>query len=45
MKNKSHKNMSNKRGPKIDPRGTPNKNYSHELNSKFIFVLCFLLDK
>ena len=45
MKNKSHKNMLNKRSPKIDPWGTPNKISSHELNSKFIFVLCFLFAK
>ena len=38
MKNKSHKNMLNKRGPKIDPCGTPNKTSSHEQNSEFIFI-------
>ena len=38
MKNKSHKKILNKRGPKIDPGGTPNKIYSHELNSEFIWV-------
>ena len=42
MKNKSHKNMLNKRGTKIDSWGTPNKISSHELKSEFIFVLCFL---
>ena len=45
MKNKPHENMLNKRGPKIDPGGTPNKISSHELNSEFILVLCFLFDK
>ena len=45
MKNKSQKNMLNKRGPKIDPCGHPNKISSHELNSDFILVLCFLFDE
>ena len=45
MKNKLYKNMLNKRGPKIDPWGTSNKIFSHELNSEFILVLCFLFDK
>ena len=45
MKNKSHKNMLNKRGPKIDPCGNLYKISSHGLNSEFIFVLCFLFDK
>ena len=45
MKNKSHKNLLNKRGPKIAPCGSPSKISFHELNSEFIFVLCFLFDK
>ena len=45
MNNKSLGNMLNKRGPKIDPCGTPNKISSHELNPVFIFVFCFLFDK
>ena len=40
MKNKSRKKMLNKRGPKIDPWGTPNKISSHELYAEFILVLC-----
>lgn len=40
MKNKSQKNMLNKRGPKIDPWGTPNK-----ISSQFILVLYLRFDK
>ena len=39
MKNKSHKKILNKRGPKIVPYGTPNKASSHDLNSEFVLVL------
>ena len=45
MKNKLHKKTLNKRGRKIDHRGSPNKIYSRELNSEFILLLCFLFDK
>ena len=31
MKKRTHKNVLNKRGPKIDPWGTPNKISSHQL--------------
>ena len=37
--------MLNKRGPKNDRCGTPNKISSLELNSEFDLVLCFLFDK
>ena len=40
MKNNSHKHMLNKRGPKSDPWGTPNKISSHELYAEFILILC-----
>ena len=36
---KSHKKLLNKRDPKIDPWGTPNKISSHELYAEFILVL------
>ena len=39
MKNKSHKKILNKRGPKIDPWGTPSKISSHDLHAEFILVL------
>ena len=45
MKNISHENILNKRGPKTDPCGTPNNFFFCGLNSKFILVLCFLFDK
>ena len=45
MKNKSHKKMLNKRGPKIDPWGTLCKISSHELYAEFILVLCLQFDK
>ena len=37
--------MLNKRGPNIDPCGTPNKISSQELKLSLIFVRYFLLDK
>ena len=37
--------MLNKRGPNIDPYGTPNKISYQELKLSLIFVRCFLLDK
>ena len=39
IRNRSHKNILNKRGPTIDPCGTPNRISSQELYSEFIFVL------
>ena len=45
MKNKSHKKIFNKRGPKIDPWGTPNKISSNELYVGFILILCLQFDK
>ena len=36
MKNKSNKKLLNKRGPKTDPWGIPNKISSHELYAEFI---------
>ena len=36
IKNKSNKKLLNKRGPKTDPWGIPNKISSHELYGEFI---------
>ena len=39
MKNKSHKKVLNKIGPKIDPWETPKKISSHELYTEFALAL------
>ena len=37
--------MLNNRAPKMEPWGTPNMIFSHELYAVFISVFCFLLGK
>ena len=44
VKNKSARNLLNKRGPKIKPCGTPNS-ISCKLYELFTRTLCFLFDK
>ena len=39
MKNKSHKNILNKKGPKIDPLGTPIEVQS-EFREKYCVAAC-----
>ena len=45
VKNKSARNMLNKRGPKIEPCDTPNSISCHELFESFTLTVCFLFDK
>ena len=45
MKNKPHKNMLNKRDPKIDFWGNPNKISSQEMHAAFVLVLCLWFAK
>ena len=45
VKNKSARNMLNKKGPKIEPCGTPNNISCHELFESFTLTVCFLFDK
>ena len=40
--NKSHKNMLNKSGPKMDPCGTPQSTSFQELKEVPFVVPCFL---
>ena len=36
--------MLNNKGPKIEPRGTPNNISPHELYFPFILTICFLFE-
>ena len=45
VKNKSARNMLNKRGPKIELCGTPNSISCQKLYESFTRTLCFLFDK
>ena len=45
MKGKSARETLNKKGPSIDPWGTPKTISIHVLYELFIFVLCFLFNK
>ena len=42
IQNKSYRKILNIKGPRIGPRGTPNKISFHELYVKLILFLCFL---